>query len=104
MTTPPWCREKVTVYFYYCSNGHFGVNAYNSGRPNTRLGVGYTFKFRRKFLFLSNMKIKNIPNYTSHRNKYHTLCYSYKKIIIHHSLQINDKLILSNFLLNIILH
>ena len=51
--------EKVMVYYY--SNGHFGVNAYNSGRANTKFGVGYTFKSRRKLIFLSN-KIKNIPN------------------------------------------
>ena len=47
----------VSCTIYYYSNGRFGSNAYNSGRPNTRLGVGYTFKSRCKFLFLSNMKV-----------------------------------------------
>ena len=94
------------IILHYCfkiyySNRNFRVNAYNSCRPNTRLGVDYTFKSLCKFLFLSNMKTNNIPNYTSHRNKHHTLCYSYKKKIIHYSLQINQ-LILSNFLPNIL--
>ena len=71
-----WYLQDMEKYNYYYSNGHFVVNAYNSGRPNTRLGVGYTFKSPRKFLFLSNMKIKTIPNYISLRNKHCTLCYS----------------------------
>ena len=41
--------------------------------------------------FTQLSKIKNIPNYISHRNKHRKLCYSCKKINIHYSLPINDQ-------------
>ena len=92
-----------SFFKFNSSNGHFGVNAHNSGRPNTMLGVGYTFKSSRKFLFLSNMKKKIIFQIT-HLIEMNVCCVTHIKI--KYTLFTVDKWSTHAiyFFLNIILH
>ena len=56
IVTAPHSSGEVIIYYKHCSKQYISINR----------------------IPLYQLKLKNIQNYTSHRNKNRTLCYAYK--------------------------